>query len=113
MKELKVIYRNDFGVAFQWKNQKEKIQIIFREMGFYLNLLELKSFREKVLESLSEQCCKKCEPSRKCRSLLLPTPSEKIDLAVNRDELEKINDLLGATIFQCEIQEYLKNFSMN
>lgn len=108
MEDLQFIYRNDFGLAFYWKKKQAKVQVVFRNTGFYLNLEEIKIFQQHVLETLDQQCCEKCKTSKKCRSLLLRTPSEKIELAVNREELEEINELLGGTIFKLQQQEYLK-----
>ena len=108
MEDIQFIYRNDFGLAFYWKKKQAKIQVVFRNTGFYLNLEELKIFQQQVLETTNQQCCENCRTSRKCRSLLLKTPSQKIDLAVNREELEEINELLGGTIFKLEQRNYLK-----
>ncbi|WP_121666034.1 DUF6686 family protein [Mesonia aquimarina] len=108
MEDLQFIYRNNFGLAFFWKNKGDKIQVVFRNTGFYLNLEELRIFQQHVLETTNQQCCENCRTSRKCRSLLLRTPSEKIELAVNSEELEDINELLGGTIFKLEQHEYLK-----
>lgn len=112
MKELEIIYRNEAGVAFYWNNKRDQVQLVFREIGFCLNLSELKCFQEQVNTSLSEQCCDQCKTESTCRSLLLKTPSEKIDLAVSREELLHLNDLFGATILKIEIEEYLQ-FSAN
>ncbi|MDR6299731.1 DUF6686 family protein [Mesonia maritima] len=109
MEDIAFIYRNNFGLAFFWKNKRDKIQVVFRNTGFYLSLQELKDFQNNVLETVNQQCCANCKTSRKCRSLLLKTPSRKIDLAVNREELEEINELLGGTIFKLEKRNYLKN----
>lgn len=98
MRELEIIYQNDGGIAFYWKNKRDQVQVVFREIGFSLNLSELKGFLEQVNTSLSQQCCAECKTKSSCRSLLLKTPSEKIDLAVSREDLLNLNDLLGATI---------------
>ncbi len=113
MNELEIIYQNEFGISFYWKNRTEKIQVVFREIGFHLNIYELKNFRGKVIASLAQNCCQNCQTSQTCRSLLLKTPSENIDLAVNREELTLLNDLLGTTIHKLELQDYLNNMCWN
>ena len=44
MKEIKQIYYNDSGTSFYWKKEDEvvsdKVQLIFRETGFYFQLLK-------------------------------------------------------------------------
>lgn len=112
MKELEIIYQNDGGIAFYWNNKRDQVQVVFREIGFSLNLSELKNFQEQVNTSLSQRCCDQCKTKSSCRSLLLKTPFEKIDLAVSREDLLNLNDLFGATILKLEIEEYLQ-FSVN
>ncbi len=112
MEDIQLVYRNSFGLAFYWKNRDEKVQVVFRNTGFYLNLEELKEFRQLVIQSLQEACCNNCTQNKRCRSLLLKTPSEKIDLAVNREELAQIKELLNGAIFKVEQSEFLK-FSAN
>ncbi|MBW2961625.1 hypothetical protein [Mesonia aestuariivivens] len=106
--DISILFKNEFGISFHWKGKKGKIQVIFRETGFLLTLEEIKSFQKKVLNVEAQQCCENCHQSRNCKSLLLKTPSEKIDLAVSLDELDFINELLGATIFKLELQQYLE-----
>ncbi|GGZ43263.1 DUF6686 family protein [Mesonia mobilis] len=107
MKDIEIIYKNEFGISFQWKSKREKVQVVFKDTGFLLSLEEIKIFQKNVLQVEAEQCCQNCEYSRSCRSLLLKTPSQKIDLAVSLDELDQINELLGATIFKLETKAYV------
>ncbi|SHI82766.1 hypothetical protein SAMN04488096_1052 [Mesonia phycicola] len=109
MDDIRIIFRNEFGIAFYWKSKKDKIQIVFRDTGFILNLEEIKSFQKNVLNVQAEKCCSKCNYTRSCKNLLLKTPSSKIDLAVSLDELGEINELLGATIFKLEMKNYVNN----
>ena len=109
MKDIEIIYKNEFGISFQWKSKREKVQVVFKDTGFLLSLEEIKSFQKNVLQVEAEQCCQNCEYSRSCRSLLLKTPSQKIDLAVSLNELDQINELLGATIFKLETKAYVAN----
>lgn len=110
MKYIDIIYRSDYGIAFYWKEKRESggklAQIVFREMGFYLTLDEIKSFAYSVQYGLQQPCCEQCD-TRNCRSLLLKTPSSKVDLAVSREELFQIQDLLDKTIIRMETQQYM------
>lgn len=108
MEDIEIIFKNDYGISFQWKEKKDRVQVVFRDTGFLLNLQEVKLFQRNVLALEIETCCENCKHARTCKNLLLPTPSEKIDLAVSADELEQINELLGATIFKLELLSYIE-----
>ncbi len=75
----------------------------------YFKNSRFKNFKILVTQSLQEACCNNCKQNTHCRSLLLKTPSEKIDLAVNREELTQIKQLLNGTIFKVEQKEFLKH----
>lgn len=109
MKDIEVIYKNEFGISFLWKNKRDKIQVVFRNTGFFLSLEEIKNFQKNVIAIKNDSSCDNCNYSRTCKSYLLKTPSSKIDLAVSLDELAEINELLGATIFKLEIKEFIAN----
>lgn len=113
MDEIHIIYRNDFGIAFYWKGKEEKIQLIFRDTGFYLSLKELRVFLNYALTTSQNSCCEHCNSTHECRQLLLKTPSKKIDLAVNYEELNQIGDLLGNTIFNIDLYHYVNHISSN
>ena len=55
MEEMKLIYNNDAGTSFFWITEEEvltnKVQLIFRETGFYFSLQELKLFQNCINES--------------------------------------------------------------
>jgi len=44
---------------------------------------------------------------------LLRTPSEKIDLAISKDELEQVQELINGTIFRVELQHWVTNSGLN
>ena len=52
MNEISPIYQNDFGIAFQWKQDKtqktNKVQLIFRDIGLLLTPTFAVSFQEVV-----------------------------------------------------------------
>lgn len=111
MKRIAVIYKNKFGLSFYWNQHdaphNEIAQLVFRDMGFHLSLPEIKSFSYQVKRALKQDCCSQCKNSYQCKSLLLKTPSSKIDLAVSKEELFEIQDLLDKTILKMEIDNYL------
>lgn len=117
MNEIEQIYFNDFGVAFHWIKQdkvlKNRIQIVFKETGFYLTNDEVQCFSE-IIESTCIKlnnggCC--CRNKR--NKFLLKTPIREIDLAVSENELMQIKDLVEGTLFQIRLLEYLKDICRN
>ena len=107
------IYYNEFGIAFQWKqhvNRRHfnKIQLVFRDMGFHLSSEEIKLFLKQVKAARQHQTCN-CEQEKQldCKNILLKTPSQYIDLAVSKKELNLIADLLKGTLFNLELNGYL------
>jgi hypothetical protein len=110
--EITKIYHNDFGIAFQWKYasaKQGKIQVVFRNMGFYLTLGEIKQFQKHIIEAQQPKNCSCCKADCNGRSILLKTPSSKIDLAVNTKELTEVDDLIKGTLFQLDLNNYLNN----
>ena len=118
MRDIKKIYHNNIGIAFQWEKDVQKgntdcIQMVFRNTGFYLTHLEIKEFYSKVKVAYKLNKCEGCTNQKKCGSFLLQTPSEKIDLSVNEEELNLISDLLKGTLFQLDLDKYLKKSGLN
>ncbi len=117
MNGIDKIYSNSLGMSFYWKNEQHavlpKIQVVFKDVGFLLTINELKDFSNTCMVTIRTSCCTDCKGKEQCKSLLLRTPSDKIDLAVNRIELSKIHDLLCETIFKVELHRWVKNLSMN
>ncbi|MEH6406259.1 MAG: hypothetical protein V7767_03175 [Leeuwenhoekiella sp.] len=116
MEHINIIYRNDFGIAFYWNaegiRQNFTAQLIFRDMGFYLSLDELKSFSYQVIEGLAQSLCNDCPHKGHCRSLLLKTPSSKIDIAISRTELLDLQDLIDNVIIRMDTKKYM-SFALN
>lgn len=109
---MKQIYGNDFGMAFFWKRADEvkcnKVQLIFKEIGFHLSLSELEYFETLILESQSRiNNCSDCALKENCSRFLLQTPANQIDLAVSASELTGIQDLVAGTVFKIKLQSYL------
>ncbi len=117
MSAIDKIYNNEFGISFYWKqeanNKSPKVQLVFRDIGFLLTLNELKDFSESCIATMRSQHCGQCRQSQRCRSLLLRTPSEKIDIAVSKQELDQIQELIKGTIFRIELNYWIKNISFN
>lgn len=117
MKEIEQIYFNDFGVAFHWKKEqkvlKSKVQLVFKETGFYLSKEELNIFADTIDAACGDAHCNGCEFKRKCHKFLLKTPLQQIDLAVSVNELMQIKDLVEGTIFQIQLKEYLDEICQN
>ena len=119
MSAIEKIYANDIGISFFWKNQtnqsfdNRKVQIIFRDTGFLLNLDELKMFSKHCAQAIATNNCTNCQHHKNCRNLLLRTPSDKIDLAVSSVELEQIKTLLNETIFKVELKQWLGSICLN
>ncbi len=116
MQEIDPIYKNRFGMGFYWRKDrktiKSAVQIIFRDTGFYLKKGEILYFMRMAEEAQKRYRCP--YPCSQCnRSILLKTPSKQVDLAVNRNELESICDLLKGVLFHIELEEYLYNLSLN
>jgi len=113
MNTIDRIYSNEIGISFFWKKNREiplpKIQLVFRDIGFLLTLNELKDFSSSCNVTRESQCINNAG----CRSLLLRTPSDKIDLAVNKTELIQIQELINGTIFRIELQRWVKNVGLN
>ncbi|WP_378186175.1 hypothetical protein ACE939_13765 [Aquimarina sp. W85] len=111
MSTIDKIYSNSIGMSFYWKEKLEtslpKIQIVFCNTGFLLSFYELKDFATFCHDSMKTAPCASCDKKNKCRNLLLRTPSDKIDLAVNREELQQIERLINETIFRIEKRRWI------
>ena len=118
MQAIKQIYINDFGTSFYWRKENEiildKVQLVFREMGFYCNKSELEQFKDCIQESyIVNSDCADCELKSKCYKFLLKTPFSQIDLAVTIEELNKVKDLVEGTLFKINLEDYLYGVGMN
>jgi len=115
MQEIEKIYHNDFGIGFYWKKHTElpdkKVQLVFRDTGFYLNLTQLKEFEsilDRTQQNLISHSC-----SHYCRSILLKTPAQCMELAVNKTELNGINDLVKGVLFKIEMRRLIEDICEN
>lgn len=117
MKEIEQIYFNEFGVAFHWKkNNKvltEKIQLVFKETGFYFSYDEVRAFSQIIANTCDEMGCGSCCHRSRCHKFLLKTPLQEIDLAVTKSELMQIKDLVEGTLFNMDLFDYIHTISRN
>ncbi|MBK0371046.1 hypothetical protein [Flavobacterium agrisoli] len=118
MKEIDQIYHNEFGISFFWKKEQnnayEKIQLVFKETGFYLTVAQLREFCQLVhVSKLKNSCCDDCAFKNSCHKFLLKTPCEAIDLAVNMEELQLIEDLIRGTLFTLQIDDFIYGVGRN
>ena len=117
MKEIEQVYHNDFGVAFYWKIDgkvyKERIQLVFKETGFYFTADEIMQFSFLVNDMAEKNGCCECGYRNKCHRFLLKTPVREVDLAVTQDEILNIKDLLEGTLFNIELMSYINNLCRN
>jgi len=118
MQDIHRIYHNSIGIAFQWKRDIKNgntdiVQMVFRNTGFYLTYPEIQEFYNKVKVAYKLNPCEGCNHKTKCTNYLLQTPSEKIDLSVNSEELNLISDLIKGTLFKMELDRCLKGFGLN
>lgn len=118
MKEIEQIYHNDFGIAFYWIKEgvtlSDKIQLVFKETGFYFTMAELKLFYSLIENNMSDRaCCDDCAMKRNCQKFLLKTPCSQIDLAVSITELKCIKDLIEGALFTIALKEYVFGAGMN
>lgn len=111
------VYHNDFGVAFYWIKEnvvlEEKVQLVFKETGFYLSHSELLQFSGNIETTCRKINCSDCELRQKCHKYLLLTPFSGLELAVSEEEALQLNDLVQGTLFQMELNKYLKELCKN
>lgn len=114
MEEINLIYRNSFGIAFQWAqnsvNDKKKVQLVFRDTGLLITKKELMQFQKNIKCTMkSNSLCKDCQQNESCRALLLDTPASQVTLAMNQKELQDVSDLVEGTLFQLNLDNHLNS----
>ena len=116
MKEIQQIYQNEFGLAFYWIRKEEvltqRVQLIFKETGFYLSQEELLQFSFLIESTSKKQECSSCCKNG-CGKVLLKTPIKAIDIAVSRQELFYIKDLVKGVLFNLQLNEYINEVCFN
>tara|TARA_B110000908_G_scaffold16519_1_gene18630 strand:+ start:73 stop:417 length:345 start_codon:yes stop_codon:yes gene_type:complete len=106
--DINVIHYNDFGIAFNWKQNtfstKNKIQLVFKDTGILLSKSEVLSFKSDIEYVM----CNGCNCKEKCKNLI-PSPCEYISFSMSDSELISLNDLLAGVCFNIELTEILEN----
>lgn len=117
MNQISQIYHNDFGVSFHWRKENRvitnRVQLVFKETGFYFSEPELQQFSEIIQNTCSKMICRDCSRFSECHKFLLKTPLVEIDLAVCKNELLQIKDLVEGTLFQLRLEEYINGICKN
>ncbi|MFL9829834.1 hypothetical protein ACSV4D_10610 [Flavobacterium sp. ARAG 55.4] len=117
MEQIEQIYLNSLGIAFYWEKKEgaipNRIQLIFKEIGLFFTVSELKDFNYLIDESIAKNtCCENCNLNSTCR-YLLKTPLYPLDLSVSMNELKDIKDLVNGTLFRIQMDEYLNSEGRN
>ncbi|OBQ55109.1 hypothetical protein JJL45_04300 [Tamlana sp. s12] len=112
MDDINTIYYNDFGIAFQWKRTAakdfNKIQLVFKNTGLFLNKMELVQFLKNIEQALMKsKTLAKSSSSKACELVLLEAPNPQISFAMVESELKSIQDLITRTLFQLGLHTFL------
>ncbi|MEX0275178.1 MAG: hypothetical protein AB3N16_12450 [Flavobacteriaceae bacterium] len=113
IENINPLYRNPFGMAFQWKRcpaaEALKVHLVFRDMGLSLSFDELSKFSGCIGKALhNASYCKGCPNHGECRTHLLETPLKQLSFVMNHQELTALKELVDGTIFQLGLNKLLK-----
>lgn len=117
-KDIDLLYTNDIGIVFKWKitsqKDKNKVQLVFRDTGFYIQPKELFQFSKCIKKAIKNSGkCSSCVAAEGCRSILIETPIKELTFAVNRTELYLLNELILGSLFQLNLNSILTNMNIN
>lgn len=118
MEQIQQIYLNSLGIAFYWEKDTgiipDRIQLIFKEIGLFFTLTELREFEHLIDESLiKNNCCEDCALKNSNCKFLLKTPLYQLDLSVSINELKYLKDLVNGTLFRIRMESYLNGEGKN
>ncbi|WP_125717868.1 hypothetical protein [Flavobacterium ustbae] len=118
MKDIEQIYRNDFGISFYWKEGNEiisdKIQLLFKQMGFYFSIEELNEFHDLIEDCVTDQNNYDTRGVKRVfDKFLLKTPYIALDLEISPMELNSIKDLVDGSLFRLQLNEYIYGAGLN
>ncbi|MBS7256481.1 hypothetical protein [Flavobacterium branchiicola] len=118
MKDIEQIYRNDFGISFYWKDGNEivsdKIQLLFKQMGFYFSVQELNEFHNLIEDCVTDHNdYNTISVKRAVDKFLLKTPYVALDLEISPSELNSIKDLVDGSLFRLHLNEYIYGSGRN
>lgn len=114
MDDINTIYYNDFGIAFQWKRSTakdlNKVQLVFKNTGLFLNKKELVQFLNNTEQALNQsKICANCPKNKNVELFLLEAPNPQLSFAMKVEELKAIQDLITRTLFQLGLHSFLKD----
>ena len=117
MEDVELIYHNDLGIAFKWKQNvpntdSRRIQMVFKYMVFYLLPCEIRNFSHNI-KSARYYNCDNCPKNRNCRNILLSAPLDKMNFKVSFAELEQIKDLVEGALFKINLEDHLNGCGRN
>ena len=118
MEQIQQIYLNSLGITFYWEKEEgiipSRIQVIFKEIGLFFTIAELKDFNYLIDESIAKNsCCENCSLKNANCKFLLKTPLYPLDLSVSMDELKEIKDLVNGTLFKIQMEIYFNGEGKN
>lgn len=118
MKDIEQIYRNNFGISFYWKEGNEiiedKVQLLFKQMGFYFSVQELNEFHDLIEECVTDHNDYDTPGVKRAfDKFLLKTPYVALDLEISPIELNSIKDLVEGSLFRLNLNEYIYGSGMN
>lgn len=118
MKDIEQIYRNNFGISFYWKEGNEiiadKIQLLFKQMGFYFSIQELNEFHDLIENCVTDHNGYDTSGVKRVfNKFLLKTPYVALDLEISPVELNSIKDLVEGSLFRLNLNEYIYGSGMN
>ncbi|WP_228530290.1 hypothetical protein [Tamlana sp. I1] len=113
MDDINTICYNDFGIAFQWKRSAakdfNKVQLVFKNTGLFLNQQELIQFSKNIERALIKtQSFADGAKTNTSELFLLEGPNPQISFAMDVSELNNLQDLLTMTLFQLGLDSLLK-----
>lgn len=116
MADMHLLYHNKFGVAFQWKRNSAKdlmkIQLVFRDTGLKVSKKELTLFLENIKHT-KDSCshCSECSQKESYKALLVDSPAPQVSFAMNMKELDDVQDLVEGTLFQLNLDNFIRKLN--
>lgn len=116
MDSIAPLYINDIGIVFYWKRNttvlSHRVQLVFRDIGFYLTEGELETFGQHIRVASRRAACGGC--GHDCRQKrLLTTPYPQIELAVSSAELALLDDLVEGALFRLRLLTFINGVGRN
>lgn len=112
MKDITIIYKNDFGIAFWWKRcaleNYKKINFVFNNMALHLTEVEVIIFAkhiETALNKLINNCC-----SNNLETLMfLETPAPQVSFTMGYEDLLLIQNLVEGALSELGLDSIIED----